>query len=178
MRKLILFVIAALLGMHTNAQMQKIRAKDIKDLPDTALIFMAAMWCGGCLEKQKLFEEVHSEQPSLPYYAIYDPRGYTEAKRKRILKHSPDSILVWRTDYFKNDGKVMKTKKELPILTLIAEWEANGFKVVNKNKLWYGHALIKYGNTIYVQSGSKNFRKYVAGVLKKFNITLPPKSQA
>jgi hypothetical protein len=159
--------------LYASAQTRKVTARDFDNFPDTALVFLAALWCSPCVEKQNYFEQAFQKHPELPYIAIYDTRYYND-KRKAALKYTPEGELLFWADHYYTPVRVRKIIEQTnPLIYLVPELESMGYKIVNKHKIWYGQGLIKRGRTIYIDyKVEKDKRIYVKRILKEFGIEI------
>lgn len=167
------FLIIICIFAHLNAHAQQvfITAKDFEKLPDTTLIFLAALWCSPCVEKQNYFEATVKDYPNIPYVAIYDTRHYNEKRHAKVLKHTPPGpMYFWAAPYYTKIQKSKLMYETNPLKWLVPDLEKHGYTVKGKEKIWYGQAMLKQGKNIQIFTQKDQPRKYVPIVLKTFDV--------
>ncbi|HRN79301.1 MAG TPA: hypothetical protein PKY29_08430 [Ferruginibacter sp.] len=169
--KQLLVIICFLVQLNTHAQQVFITARDFDNLPDTALVFLAALWCSPCVEKQNYFEATVKEYPKIPYVAIYDTRYYNEKRHAKILKHTPPGpMYFWAEPYYTKIQKSKLMYETNPLKWLVPDLEKHGYTLKGKEKIWYGQAMLKQGKHIQIFTQKDQPRKYVPLVLKTFDV--------
>lgn len=169
--KQLLVLFCILLQLNTHAQQVSITARDFEKLPDTTLIFLAALWCSPCVEKQNYFEATVKDYPNIPYVAIYDKKYYNEKRHEKMLKHTPAGPLYfWADAYYTPIRKSKLIYETNPLKWLVTDLEKHGYTVKGKEKIWYGQAMLKQGKDIHIFTQKDQPRKYVPIVLKTFDV--------
>lgn len=169
--KQIFIILTFFICSRCQAQQVFITAADFDKLPDTTIVFLAALWCAPCVEKQNYFEATVKAYPKLNYVAIYDTRYYNEKRHVKMLKHSPPGpYYFWGEAYYVPFQKTKFISEINPLKRLVPDLEALGYRVINKEKIWYGQAMVKRHKEIYIYTYKDQPRQYVPKVLKDFDI--------
>ena len=141
--------------LFSNAQSTNITAKYLKSLPDSSIIYIAALWCSPCIEKQNILEDSLLNRKA-NYYTFYDRMSFSEEKKRKLIKNNKDQqLLMLDSRYYDSKGLIQIVSPKKAIKKFYKDLEKENFKIVKEDELWYGDCIIKIGNRITIISGSK-----------------------
>lgn len=170
-----LLLLCILVSFKIQAQQkQEIFAADFHKYPDTCVIFVGALWCLPCVEKQYYLEQFREKYPDFPYFVLMDHDWYSDERYERIFQRKPDMnfLKFIHQSYYKDKNKSDIIVRIDPFHFFKLDLQKQGFKFEPGKKGYYGMLLFKNGKNIEVFRYDAKPYEYVLEFFKRYNIEM------
>ena len=154
--KIILSFLFFLLSVNfSNAQSIIVSAKYLKSIPDSSIIYIGALWCSPCIEKQNMLEDSLLNR-NINYYTFYDGMSFSPEKKLKLIRNNKDQLLlILDPKYYESKAMINFVSPKKAIKRFYVDLQNENFNIVKERNLWFGDCIIKLGNNLTIISGEK-----------------------
>lgn len=169
MKKITTLLFTSFSVLLSFSQSKNITAHELKTMPDNSIIYISALWCSPCIEKQNMLED-SLKNKVVNYMAIYDKMNFTESKKNKLIKiqnSKSSKIFLIDEKYYAARGKVIQIKSPKKALkNFYKDLEMENFQISKERPLWFGDCIVKTGNTLKIISSEKKTKvEFVNAIL-------------
>ncbi len=169
MRKITFFLLFCLLSKLSYCQTINFTVSEFQNLPDTCIIFISALWCSPCIEKQNMLEDSLKFHTKIPYFVVYDKMKYTKEKRESLIRNkSKNTDYLLDAKYYQSGGIISVVSPKKAIKKFYIDLSSQGYSILKNEDLWFGNCIIKKKNNIIILKSDKTPEIFVEKILEVY----------
>jgi thiol-disulfide isomerase/thioredoxin len=169
MKKIITILLFSMVNKLSYSQTINFTVSEFQNLPDTCIIFIGALWCSPCIEKQNVLEDFLKFHKNIPYFVVYDKMKYTKEKRESLIKNqSLNTDYLLDAKYYQSGGVISVVSPKKAIKKFYIDLSSKGYSIIKDEDLWFGNCIIKKKNDIIILKSDKTPAIFVEKILKVY----------
>lgn len=168
MKRILIFACFNFIFFLGYSQSKNVTAKFIKTLPENSIIYLGALWCAPCIEKQNILED-SLKFNKRNFFVFYDKLSFSIKKQEKLLPNSNTSdIFLLDNKYYASGGIIQIESPKKAIKRFYEDLISEGFTIIKEKTLWFGDCIIKEKNNLIIITGSKKEKSlFISTVLSK-----------